>query len=294
MTDADPFASSTLAALEPAVAECVADVLAPSGGPQQPAGAVSVWLGDVDGGVHVALAADAVHYAASTMKLPLLVAAHRLHEDGSLDLDRAVEVHNGFESAVDGSPYSLAPEEDQDPATWAQLGSACPLRILAERAATVSGNLATNLLLEQVGPEAVAAVLADAGCSERTRLPRGIEDLAAHAAGIDNLVTAADLGLVLRGVAARSLAAAATCREVEAVLARQTWRDGIPAGLPSGTPVANKTGWVPGISHDVALVRPERRPAYVLSVLTTVDVPEETATELIRDVSAVVWEGWHR
>lgn len=286
-----PFISPTLAALEPAVRECVDDVL----GPERSAdGTVSVWLGDVDGGVHVALEADAVHYAASTMKLPLLVAAHRLHAAGALDLDAEVEVHNAFASAADGSRYSLDADEDQDPATWAALGERVPLRVLAERSATLSGNLATNLLLERVGVDAVAAVLAAAGCSDATRLPRGIEDLAAHRAGIDNLVTAADLGVVMRGVAARSLTDPAVCTDVEAVLARQTWRDGIPAGVPRGTPVANKTGWVTGIAHDVALVRPDRRPAYVLVVLTTADLPEEAAYELISDVSAVVWEGWHR
>ena len=79
---------------------------------------------------------------------------------------------------------------------------------------------------------------------------------------------------MLVGVADRTLASEASCAEVEAVLARQEHRDGIPAGLPEGTYVANKTGWVEGIAHDMALVRPDGRPPYVLVVLTTVDLPE--------------------
>lgn len=255
---------------------------------------VSVWLGDLAGGVHLRRSGDLAHYAASTMKLPLLVAAHRLHASGDLDLDRQVVVHNRFASAADGSPYSLDQGDDQDDETWAAVGGTRSLRFLAEHATTHSGNLATNLLLERVGTGAVADVLADAGCSGTTVLPRGIEDAVARGAGLDNLVTAADLGLVLRGVAARSLAPEATCAEVEAVLARQEHRDGVPAGLPPGTYTANKTGWVDGVSHDVALVRPEGRPAYVLVVLTTVDLPEETASALIADVSRTVWEGWAR
>jgi beta-lactamase class A len=255
---------------------------------------VSVWLGDLDGGVHLRRRDDVAHYAASTMKLPLLVAAHRLHAGGDLDLDRSVDVHNRFASAADGSPYSLDQGDDQDDETWAAVGGARSLRFLAEHATTHSGNLATNLLLERVGAGAVAEVLGDAGCSDTTVLPRGIEDAAAREAGLDNVVTAADLGLVLRGVAARTLAPAGTCAEIEAVLARQEHRDGVPAGLPPGTYTANKTGWVDGVSHDVALVRPEGRPAYVLVVLTTVDLPEETASALIADVSRTVWEGWAR
>jgi beta-lactamase class A len=77
---------------------------------------------------------------------------------------------------------------------------------------------------------------------------------------------------------------------VEADLAAQEHRDQIPAGLPTGTYVANKTGWVDGITHDVALVRPDARPPYVLVVCTTMDVPEETASTLIADLSRLVWD----
>jgi beta-lactamase class A len=243
---------------------------------------VSVWLGDLDGGVQLARDADVPHYAASTMKLPLLVAAHRLHERGELDLDQPVLVHNRFASAADGSPFSLDQADDQDDETWDALGAERPLRTLIEHMTVKSGNLATNLVLERVGAEAVAAVMADAGASGRTVLPRGIEDAAAREAGLDNLVTAEDLGRVLRAVPP----------DVEAVLARQEHRDSIPAGLPEGTYVANKTGWVDGVTHDAALVRPDGRPPYVLVVLTTVDVPEEVAAAFIADVSRVVWEAW--
>jgi beta-lactamase class A len=153
-----------------------------------------------------------------------------------------------------------------------------------------SGNLATNLLLEQVGTEPVARLLEDAGCSGRTSLRRGIEDVAARHAGLDNLVTAHDLARVLSGVASRTLAGVATCEEIEEVLSRQEHRDKIPAGLPPGTYVANKTGWVPGVSHDAALVRPADAAPYVLVVCTTADVPEEQATALIASISAVAWE----
>jgi beta-lactamase class A len=38
------------------------------------------------------------------------------------------------------------------------------------------------------------------------------------------------------------------------VLSRQEWREKIPAGLPDGLLVANKTGSVSGTSNDVAIV----------------------------------------
>ena len=128
---------------------------------------VSVWAGEPAGAAWFTREPDAQHYAASTMKLPLLVAAYRRAERGELDLDRAVPVHNAHRSAYDGSLFSLEQDDDQDDETWDRLGSCVDLRTLARHAVVRSGNLATDLLLEHVGTAEVAAVLRDAGCSPR-------------------------------------------------------------------------------------------------------------------------------
>jgi len=263
------------------------DLLAPALR-EDPLGVVSVWYGAVDGSPRVRRDEHVTHYAASTMKLPLLAAAYLRAERGDLDLDAEVPVHNDFRSALDGSPFRLEQADDQDDETWNRMGGRQTLRELARHAIVKSGNLATNLLLEQVGPGAVAEVLSRAGCSADTILPRGIGDAVARDAGLDNLVTAADLGLVMAAIADRRLAQPATCVAVEEVLLGQEHRDGIPAGLPSGTVVANKTGWVEGVTHDVALVRPLDRDPYVLAVCTTLAVPEETAHALIAAISSTV------
>ncbi len=253
-------------------------------------GTVSAWFGGLDGSAFATRDEDAVHYAASTMKLPLVATAYRLAERGRLDLDAAVPVHNRFASAADGSPFSLDPDDDQDPETWEAIGTSRSLRRLARQSIVRSGNLATNLLLEQVGTGPVAELLSDAGCSPRTTVRRGIEDAAARRAGIDNVVTARDLARVLVALGGRSLAAPPTCEAVERVLSGQQHRDGVPAGVPEGTYVANKTGWVDGVTHDAALVRPADAAPYVLVVCTSADLSEDRAHRLIADLSAVVWE----
>jgi beta-lactamase class A len=283
----------TPASLSPLAADDLVRMVAEHAA-RHPAGQLSVWLGGVDGETALALEDDVAHYAASTMKLPLLVAAYRRAERGEIDLDRAVAVRNDFASVLDGSPFSLDRADDQDDQTWDRIGSTMTLRELACHCVVRSGNLATNLLLECVGSGEVATVLADAGCSGTTALPRGIEDAAAREGGLDNVVTAHDLALVMCGVADRSLAEERTCADIEQVLARQEHRDKIPAGLPENTYVANKTGWVEGVAHDVALVRPEDRAPYVLAVCTTLDVPEDAANELIAGLSRAVWDRWQR
>ncbi len=48
----------------------------------------------------------------------------------------------------------------------------------------------------------------------------------------------------------------------------QTDRDGIPAALPRGTSVANKTGEVDGTRNDVAIVEPYGDSPFILAIMT--------------------------
>lgn len=79
------------------------------------------------------------------------------------------------------------------------------------------------------------------------------------------------------------------CAPVEAMLARQRHRNQIPAGLPAGLPIANKSGWIPGVSHDVCLVRPLDRAPFVLAICTTTELHEEPAAALVASLARDVW-----
>jgi beta-lactamase class A len=237
----------------------------------------------------VSVEPDAQHYSASIMKLPILVAAHRLAEDGRLDLHRSVEVHNDFVSQSPGARFSLDPAEDSDPATWAALGSRVPLAGLVHRMVTVSGNLATDLVLDEVGLAEVAAVLAASGCSDRTAIVRGIEDYPAREAGIDNLITADDMTRLLLALADGRLAGPAATAACEETLQAQEYRGGIPAGLPDDLLVGNKTGWVDDVNHDVALVRAPGLPPVALAILVSASgTPEEREAGIAR-LAAAAW-----
>ncbi len=237
----------------------------------------------------VSVQPDHRHYSASTMKLPILVAAHRRAERGEVDLDQPVTVHDDVDSVVPGMRFRVDPGEDSDPETWSAMGRDVPLRSLVERMVTVSGNLATNLVLERVGLVEVAAVLADAGCSPRTQVVRGIEDYAARDAGTDNLVTADDLSRLMVALAEGRVAGAAASQACERMLRAQTYRDGIPAGLPRDVVVGNKTGWIDGVNHDVALARASGLPPVGLTVLVTAPgTPAEREAGIAR-ITRAVW-----
>ncbi len=249
---------------------------------------VSVWCGRPDGPAAYTRLADFEHYAASTIKLPILVAAYRQSDAQSLNLDQRVRVHDDFASVVAGR-FLMDRGYDNDEEPWALLGAEAPLRWLARRMIVRSSNLATSLVLEHVAIETVDEALAACDASA-SRLRRPICDAEAVAAGVTNVVTAADLAAVLSALAVGRAASPASCAEMLEVLSAQEYRDEIPAGLPAGVPVASKGGWVEGVQHDAALVWPADAPAYILVVCTT-GLGEDDGRTIIRAVSAATWAG---
>ncbi len=259
-------------------------------------GTVSVWFGRPGNPAPAyARLADVPHDAASTVKLAILVALYRAHEAGRLDLDDEVPVHNDFPSAV-GGRFSLRPGRS---VVWQRVGGRAPLRWLAEEMIVASNNLASNLVLDTVGLDAVARVWPLVG-AERSALRRHIEDRAARAAGICNEVTAADLAALLGGIATATVAGPASCAAMIDTLCRQRHQEDLAAGLPPGTRVAHKNGWITGIRHAAGLVYPPDAPPYTLVVCLSTPLAQppplaepDAACRLVARIAAESWDQRH-
>jgi len=78
--------------------------------------------------------------------------------------------------------------------------------------------------------------------------------------------------------------------EMVEILARQEFREMIPAGVPSGTRVASKTGNITRINHDAAIVYLPGRDPYVLVVLTRGFTAPDAAHAAGREISARVYQ----
>jgi beta-lactamase class A len=257
-------------------------------------GTVSMWCGRLAGPPAYTRLPDATHYAASTMKVAVLAAAYRLADADLLDLDAEVPVHAEFTSAAgDGSRFAMQPGYDNDDQVWDRAGGTAPLRWLLRRMVVRSSNLATNLVLERVGASPVAAAWRAAGAT-RSVTGRGIEDYAAQRAGISNLVTAADLARLLSAIATGEVASPAACQEMLEVLLAQEFGEDLAAGLPPGTRIAHKNGWVDNIRHGAGVVYPDDAPPYAIAVCTTTELPSEDACRLVASVSAAAWQERHR
>jgi len=252
-------------------------------------GTISIWAGPVGGPPAFTRDADATHYAASTMKVAVLVALYRAAESGELSLADEVEVRNEFPSVQPGAGiFGIDVTDDNDEQVSGRLGERAKLGWLAERMIVRSSNLATNLLIARLGTDPVNEVWRSVG-ARHSVTGRGIEDAAARSAGVTNLVTAADLAALFSAIAARTAASPASCAEMMRILLGQEYREDLPAGLPPGTAVAVKNGWVTGIRHGAAVVLPPDEPPFTLVVCTTTVLDEAAGAALVARIAAAAW-----
>ncbi len=230
--------------------------------------------------------ADVVLPAASTIKLLVLLALLRGVDDGTVALDRSVTVSSSTVSAAGGGIVVRPDPEDADP-EFPRDGAEATVAALAGMMIERSSNEATNVLLDLLGTARIADTVEAAGLS-RTVLDRKLGDVPAQRAGLENRSSPSDLARTMQSlVSGRTLTAASTAF-ARAVLARQRFPH-IARELPPGRWWGSKSGWVPGVVHDVAAfaTAPDADDASVLAVCTR-GFDETQGDAVIRSVGSVL------
>ncbi len=256
---------------------------------QVPGAQVGVYLEDLATGATLGISDSVTFHAASTMKVPVMFELFRRVDEGTLDLDTRIPLINRFLSIVDRSAYALDPADDSDDALYDRVGAPISLRELNERMIVRSSNLATNVLIDLLDATRVTAFTRQLG-GEGVLVRRGVEDGPAFRAGLNNVTTARGLGKLLAALERGQVASAWATHAMRETLMRQEFNGEIPDGLPAGTKVAHKTGWITGTTHDAAIVYPPARAPFVLVILTRDIAQRAVATRLMSDLARIVWE----
>jgi hypothetical protein len=134
-------------------------------------------------------------------------------------------------------PYMLNASDDSEGELYKAEGQKRTLR--GSRELVIS--LATNLLIEKLGVQNIRATVHELG-ADGMNVARGVEDKKAFQKGLNNTTTARGLAVLLQAIAEGKAVDAASSHEMVAIQQWQKFNEGIPAGLPKGTPVAHKTG----------------------------------------------------
>ncbi|NLU83402.1 serine hydrolase [Rhodococcus sp. HNM0569] len=226
---------------------------------------------DADSTHEISMAADDHVVMTSVYKLVLAVAVLRAFADGRLDPAERVEAH----------PTTLTP----GPTGLSLLTDPVALsrRDLVVSMLTASDNAAADLLLGQVGLDAVQTVSADLGLS-RTRIVGGTADvhealrvdMAVHTTreafdalaspevdvdvsvydpALTSATTARDMTTLLAAVWSGEAVTPGWSEFLKTTMARQIWTNRIRSGFPHrGVTVAGKTGTIGIIRNEVAVV----------------------------------------
>ncbi|HWY43003.1 MAG TPA: serine hydrolase [Candidatus Sulfotelmatobacter sp.] len=231
--------------------------------------------------------ADDTFHAASTMKVPVLIELFHQMREGKSKLDDTLVIKNEFRSIVDGSPYKLDPADDSETDLYKAEGQTRTLSQLAELMITVSSNFATNVLVEKLGVENIRATVHSLG-ADGVNVLRGVEDNKAYQKGMNNTTTARGLAILMTAIAEGKAVDPDASKQMVAMLERQKFNEAIPAGLPTGTPVAHKTGELTKLHHDAAIVY-ARRP-FVLVLLVRGMAEEKDSAALMAAIARELYD----
>jgi beta-lactamase class A len=237
----------------------------------------------------ISINVDSKFHAASTMKVPVMIELYKQQSEGKINLNDSILLKNEFKSIVDGSIYKMDIGDDSDDVIYSKIGTKQQLYDLMYNMITVSSNLATNVLIELVGPKKTTETMRSLGAS-KIEVLRGVEDIKAYEKGLSNSTTAKDLLIIMKAIANGTAGTKEDCQAMIAILKDQKWNDMIPLYLPKEVKVAHKTGSITGVHHDAAIVYVPNGKKYVLVLLSKNLKDFEKGTKQLAEISKSVYD----
>jgi beta-lactamase class A len=246
---------------------------------------------DPDSGFQLHIRPYQVYPSASTMKVGVMLSLYRLTQKKRIDLDKKIPVQNSFRSVIRGKPYQVPKEEKEDCAcvSYKHLGERLSLRDLNNDMIRSSSNLATNLLMNYIGKKRIAQELSLMGV-KRFWISRGLYDMYAFRRNWHNKLTAYGTYRSLSALTSAGYFKEDYRNEMLALLATTEHRDKIPALLPPGVRVAQKSGYTDDVSHDAAIIYPEPKSPYYLVFLTEGHKDQVKLEEKMARASKIIYE----
>ncbi|ASN04584.1 serine hydrolase [Virgibacillus necropolis] len=227
---------------------------------------------------------DELFYAASVIKVPILLAAFTAFDQRKFSLSDTVKLRK--EDLVGGSGVL----QHMTPGTRLTIYDLVTLMIIQ------SDNTATNMVIDLVGTKKIQQTMEDLGL-ENSRFYNKLMVVPANLEG-RNLVTAADMTSMLKQMVMGEVVSMHACEQMIDMLKKQQLQNCLPARLPEqdseiiGTPneweLAHKTGSISRVCHDIGILYVGNR-TMVVSILSK-GVEDRTSPKVIADIG---WEIYH-
>lgn len=232
-----------------------------------------LFLVDLDNNNYVNLQGEELLPAASTIKVPILVAFLQAVDEGRIRLDEMLTMKQEHIATGSGTM------QDQPVDSEFTALETATLMIID------SDNTATNMLIERLGGiETLNQLFTEWGL-KNTQLKDILPDLPGT-----NKTTAKDLVQVMAQVNQGKLVSMKS-RDLMLRIMSQTKNNSLlPSGLGKGSFIAHKTGNIDTVSGDVGLVDLLNGKRYLVGILVERKEDDPQAEELIRKMSSTIYQ----
>lgn len=231
-------------------------------------GTVGLYIEDCATGETFTLNPEHVFPSASVIKIPMLALLLRDAQEGLVDLDAPHKIADNNYVGGTGIISSLGHDY-------------CPsLRDMAKLMIVLSDNTATNEIMDVIGIDRLNQFCKEMGY-EHITLMRKMMDFEAIQQGRNNYMCAGETGKLLSIISKGEFVNAEVSQTIFDMMAGQLCRNKLPALLPvvtsysgvDGVPegkvlVANKTGDLVGIQHDVGIFQLPDNRRFIISMFT--------------------------
>ncbi|MDQ0270517.1 beta-lactamase class A [Cytobacillus purgationiresistens] len=239
-------------------------------------GRASIYLQTPEGIIDIK--GQEIYSSASLIKIPILIEGYRQYEKNIVDLQEIVPIPLEKVTTGAGIIQALSPDR------MMKMIDLMTMMII------VSDNTATNLLINRLGIDNINKCMGSIGLKS-TKLQREMMDFIALNNNIDNKTTASDMVLALKAMKEESFLSAASSQQALSILAYQQFLK-LAEGMDlEQVNVASKTGELPGVQHDCAVISHGDRIVYVAVLIDGLEDQEmgrHTIVEIGRSLNKYV------
>ena len=228
---------------------------------------------DLDRGEYSEWGADRVLPAASTITLPIAIAAFEDIDNRKIDLSEKLTI---TKSAISSGAGDL---KDQ------KIGTQVSVLVAVTKMITINDNTATNLLIDRLGGKFALNQRFRTWGLKATTIERPLPDLEGK-----NVTTARELTRSMMAIQRGKIISAASRSRILSMMSNPTFNTMLPSGLTPGTKIAHKSGDIGAIVADVGAIELSSGKKYLATVLVKRPYNDPTAPELVRQMSEIAAE----
>ncbi|WP_448515024.1 serine hydrolase [Parathermosynechococcus lividus] len=244
---------------------------------RQPKLSAGLYFFNLDSGAALNVGGDDVFPAASTIKIPILVAFFKAVDENRISLSERLTMR----------PDLIAPEAGT--LQYKKPNSQYPALEVANLMITISDNTATNMLIDRLGGAAVLNQQFQEWGLKDTVINNLLPDMEGT-----NTTSPRDLATLMLKIGQGELVSPRSRDRLLDIMRRTVTNTLLPAGIGPGATIAHKTGDIGTVVGDAGMVDMPNGQRYVAAMMVKRPYNDPQGSELIRQVSRLAYQAFEK